>query len=187
MARNETATELRRLRQLIDRQNRRLAMMELPGKVKASETDTEKRTVRLVLGTSKDGTEILSPPIRWQESSAGRLKIHSEPDDQEQMIMRSLSGTVGLSSIAVPGTYDKDHDAPSKETDISVLDRGDGARIELGAGKIKFIGVHEFVGPVSIDGDVATQGALTNNGVNVSSTHVHGGVSVGGADTAEPH
>ena len=185
--RNETARELRRQRQIIDRLQRRLAMSELPGKVKASETDTDKRTVRLVLGTSKEGTEILSPPMRWQESSVGRLRIHSEPDDQEQMIMRSASGTVGPSSLAVPGSYDTNHEAPSKETDISVLDRGDGARVELGGGKIRFIGTHEFEGPVKINGDVNTFGALNNNGVNVSSTHVHGGVSTGGADTAEPH
>lgn len=190
MARNETATELRRMRQLIDRQNRRLAMMDLPGKVKASETDRDKRTVRLVLGTAKDGTEILSPPIRWQESTAGRMRIHSEPDDQEQMIMRSASGTVGLSSMALPGTYDQAHESPSKEENLSVFDRGDGARIELGNGQIKFIGKFvmegpsEFTGTVDITGDVDitgninSVGTVTNNGKETGSAHTNAGMPV---------
>lgn len=40
-------------------------------------------------------------------------------------------------------------------------------------------------GPMNIDGDVATTGALTNNGVNVGSTHTHSGVRSGG-DTSGP-
>jgi hypothetical protein len=35
-------------------------------------------------------------------------------------------------------------------------------------------------------GTIATFGALTNNGVDVSSTHVHGGVQSGGSDTGPP-
>jgi hypothetical protein len=36
-------------------------------------------------------------------------------------------------------------------------------------------------------GDVASTGTFTNNTVNISSTHVHGGVQTGGGDTAVPH
>lgn len=36
-------------------------------------------------------------------------------------------------------------------------------------------------------GDVNTHGALTNNGVNVGSTHVHVGVIPGGGSTGGPH
>lgn len=186
MARNETATEIRRLRQMMERTNRRIAMMNIPGKVKASETDREKRTVRLVLGTSKSGEEIMSPPVRWQESTAGRMRIHSEPDDQEQMIMHSASGTVGLSSMAMPGTYDTAHESPSKEEDLSVFDRGDGARIELGNGMIHLIGKLVMDGPTTINGDIDTTGGLTNNGVNISSTHKHGGVTAGADKTSFP-
>lgn len=182
--RNETARELRRQRQMIDQLNRRLAMTDLPGKVKASETDREKRTVRLVLGTAKDGTEILSPPVRWQEATAGRMKIHSEPDDQEQMVLRSASGTVGIASIALPATYDKDHDSPSKDENLSVFDRGDGARIELGNGQIKFIGKFvmegpsEFTGDVDITGNINSVGTVTNNGKETGSAHTNFGFPV---------
>jgi hypothetical protein len=39
---------------------------------------------------------------------------------------------------------------------------------------------------ITLNGDVAAIGAFTSNGVDISSTHVHGGVSVGGADTGVP-
>jgi len=181
MARSETATELRRLRQMLDRTNRRIAMMDIPGKVKASETDREKRTVRLVIGTAKDGTEVLGPNARWQEATAGRMRIHSEPDDGEQMMLRSASGTVGMASLAYPATYDNDHEAPSKEENISVFDRGTGARIELGDGKMKFIG------PVEIEGTVKVTGAsIAHNGREIGDTHKHEDVTAGPDLTGPP-
>ncbi|HYE36125.1 hypothetical protein [Methylocaldum sp.] len=39
---------------------------------------------------------------------------------------------------------------------------------------------------LTINADIATTGTLTNNGVNVSSTHVHGGVQSGGSNTSTP-
>jgi hypothetical protein len=39
---------------------------------------------------------------------------------------------------------------------------------------------------VDITGDVATVGTLTNNGVNVGSTHTHGGVQTGGGTSGPP-
>jgi phage baseplate assembly protein gpV len=39
---------------------------------------------------------------------------------------------------------------------------------------------------LSINANIATTGALTNNGVNISSTHVHGGVQSGGSNTGTP-
>jgi phage baseplate assembly protein V len=41
-------------------------------------------------------------------------------------------------------------------------------------------------GSLTVNGDVATTGALTNNGVNVSSTHTHGGVTTGSGNTGVP-
>jgi hypothetical protein len=39
---------------------------------------------------------------------------------------------------------------------------------------------------ITLNGDVASIGTFTNNGVDISSTHVHGGVSPGGSDTGAP-
>jgi hypothetical protein len=40
---------------------------------------------------------------------------------------------------------------------------------------------------VNIVGNVSITGTLSNNGVNVGSTHVHGGVQTGGGNSAVPH
>jgi len=42
-------------------------------------------------------------------------------------------------------------------------------------------------GGLFVTGDITTTGTLTNNGVNISSTHVHGGVEPGAGNTAVPH
>lgn len=42
-------------------------------------------------------------------------------------------------------------------------------------------------GPVSINGNVATTGTLTNNGVDVGSPHTHGGVKAGSSSTTPPN
>jgi len=39
---------------------------------------------------------------------------------------------------------------------------------------------------LTIDANIATTGTLTNNGVNISSTHVHGGVQSGSSNTSVP-
>lgn len=42
-------------------------------------------------------------------------------------------------------------------------------------------------GGVIIHGDITTTGTVTNNGVNIGSTHVHGGVTTGAGNTGIPH
>lgn len=44
----------------------------------------------------------------------------------------------------------------------------------------------DISGNVNISGNVATTGTLTNNGINVGSTHTHGGVMIGGGTTGTP-
>jgi hypothetical protein len=40
---------------------------------------------------------------------------------------------------------------------------------------------------IDINGNVTSTGTFQNNSVNISSTHVHGGVQSGGSNTAVPH
>jgi len=47
--------------------------------------------------------------------------------------------------------------------------------------------VIEFTGNVQVDGNVGVNGSLLNNGTNVGSTHVHGGIQPGSSNTATPH
>lgn len=129
--RDLAAVEIRRLHRKVADADRRLSLAQLPGKVKKGSQDMEKRTVRLVIGKSKDGQEILGPPVRWQQPGAGRLKIHAAPKDGEQMVLQSPSGTVGGGSLAVWGTYDSDNAPPSKSKDETVIEF-DKAKITLG-------------------------------------------------------
>ena len=135
--RNLAADELRRLRRETARLHRRLAMVDLTGKVKAGSQDMEKRTVRLVLGKTAEGKEILSAPVRWEASGAGRMKVHAAPADNEQMTLHSSSGTVGTTSLARWGTYDKDNQPPSKSADEGVIEFGGKGRITFGKESVK--------------------------------------------------
>lgn len=127
--RDLVASEIRRLHKKVAAADRRIALTLLPGKVR--QKDAEKRRIRLQIGETSDGTPILGPWVRWQEATNGTSRFHAEPDMDEQMMMWSQSGTVGDASMAVPGTYDKDHDAPSTSSSEAVWDCGSG-RIELG-------------------------------------------------------
>lgn len=134
---HDAATEeIRYLHKKVAAADRRIAMQALPGKV--VEVDPDKRRLRLRIGTTSKGEPILGPWVRWEEAAAGGARIHSEPAIGEQMVLSSQSGTVGPASIARPGTYDKDHDAPSKSSTVTVIERG-GDRIEIGGGAIRFI------------------------------------------------
>lgn len=135
--RDVQASEIRRLHKKVAAADRRIAVMLLPGKV--AEVDPERRMLRLRIGRTSAGEDILGPWSRWQEPAAGGMSVHSEPAIGEQMLLSSQSGTVCAASIAVPGTYDKDHQAPSKSSDTAVFERG-GSRIELGPQGVRLVG-----------------------------------------------
>lgn len=125
------ARELRRLRRLNVEVARRVALVNMPGKVQPGSQDMDRRTVRLVLAKTADGTEILSAPVRWQQPGAGALQTHAVPKDGEQMYLHSPSGTHGGGSLAVWGTYDDDTKPPSDAKDAAVMRYGKATQIEM--------------------------------------------------------
>jgi hypothetical protein len=135
--RDLAASEIRRLRTQLARAERRIAFMNLPGKV--TRKDPAKRMLRLQIGTSADGRPVLGPWSRWEEAAAGGMRIHSEPAMNEQMSLWSQSGTVGQQSMARPATYDDDHQSPSKSSTTTVFERG-GSRIEIGPDGVTITG-----------------------------------------------
>ncbi len=164
---HDAATEeIRRLHKKVAAADRRIALQALPGKV--AEIDPDKRRLRLRIGKSATGKDILSPWVRWEEAAAGGMRIHSQPAIGEQMVLWSQSGTVGPASIARPGTYDKDHEAPSKSTDTAVFERG-GSRMEMGPQGIRFFGP-----------------TFEHNGRYIGEDHVHTEVEPGGALSGPP-
>ena len=164
--RNLAAIEIRRIKVALEQAERRLALSRISGKV--HEVDAEKRLLRLKLGETAEGKPVLSPWVRWQEATAGGMRIHSQPAVGEQMDLVSASGTVGAASLAAPATYDRDHQAPSKSSDTAVFERG-GGRIELGPDGIV------LKGNVRAEG-----GVLTHDGVNVGKDHLHTGDDLDG-------
>lgn len=128
---NPVASTFRRLNRRIERVNRRLATVDLPGKVIAGSQDYATRTLRLDLGRSADGRVIKGPMIGWQQPGAGTLKVHAPPKDDEQMRLRSPSGTVGTGSLADWSTYDDDNAPPSTSGEEAVLEFGGASRITM--------------------------------------------------------
>ena len=59
--------------------------------------------------------------------------------------------------------------------------------VSLHSGKVKIEAADiEMVGNVQVTGNVAVTGTMTNNGVNIGSTHVHSGVDAGPSNTGGP-
>lgn len=164
--------EIRRLHKKIAAADRRIAMQDLPGKV--VQKNPAKRELRLRLGTTADGQDILGPWSHWQEATAGGMRIHSEPDIGEQMRLISASGTVGQGSLAVPATYDQDHEAPSDSSDTAVFERGKG-RLEIGPEGVTVIGNFRARG-----------GVFEHDSVDVGKEHRHQDVTPGPALTGVP-
>lgn len=172
MMRDPVGLAIRRAIARTEAAERRLAQTVLRGKV--AETDSEKRRIRLKLGVSAEGKDVLSPWLPWQEAGVGALSIHGEPAIGEQMIMLSPSGTIGAGSIALRGSYDRDHAAPSKSSDTAVIAAGKG-RIELGPEGIRLIGHVR-----------ASGGVLTHDDIDVGKGHEHTKVLPGGGLSGPP-
>jgi phage baseplate assembly protein gpV len=143
-----------------------------------SEVDTAKGLARVKIS---DGEEepYLTGWLPWKEIAAGGIKTHIPPTVGQQVDVVSESGdlTDGVIDFSTPSDANP---RPASGAD-AVITHGD-ARITIGDGKV------EIVADVTIKGDVAIEGSsLTHNDRNVGSTHVHGGVERGGADTDPPH
>lgn len=167
--RDETAREIRYLRGQLARANRRIATSELKGKVKPGSQNMQTRTLRLILGKAADGSEILSPPVKWAQQGAGRLKIHSVPADNEQMVLKSQSGTVGEGSMADWATYDKDHGSPSDKDSEAVIEFDDGTKIsiEKERARVAAKSVHVDAETVTLGGEGGKQVARVGDRVAV--------------------
>ena len=160
--RDLAAFEIRRLHRKHAQVDRRLGLVDLGGKVKPGSQDMTARTVVLILGQGADGTDVESPPVRWQATGAGALKMHAVPADSEQMTMHSPSGTIGTGSLAHWGTYDQDHPPPSTSKTEAVLQFGKGTitigqdnlKISYGSDVFLTLDDHNLVGRVGSGGTV---------------------------------
>ncbi len=138
--------------------------------------------------------------LPWQEASAGAMKTHTPPSLGQQVRLFSESGD--LADAVIQGSLNSTvHARPSGAGDEYVLATVGPARVAISGGGAKAVvqvagstvtleaaGIDLSAPRVTITADsVAIEGAsLTHNGVNVGSTHVHGGIAPGPASTSGP-
>ena len=131
--------------------------------------------------------------VKPKTVSAGGTKIDVVYTKGEQVDVVSESGDL-TDAVIDFSTYS---DANSREngSNSAIHIRNGDTTIEVAGGVVTITTTTvnmtadvNITGDVKIEGPVAITGAsLTHNGQNVGSSHVHGGVSVGGADTDVPH
>ncbi|ODT13950.1 MAG: hypothetical protein ABS35_36320 [Kaistia sp. SCN 65-12] len=124
--------------------DQRMARIMLPGKV--SEVDAENYRIRLVIARDAEtGAEILSPFVKWQSGSAGKVRDWSPPEVGEEMLLLSPSGVIGTGSRAMFGTFDEDHPPPSTKDDERVWAFGNARLVLKGDGLTLKVGDAEIV------------------------------------------
>lgn len=110
----------RRVFERLSEHERRLAGTEVRGKVK--QVDPDKARVRLVIGKSEDGEDVMSPWIPYAQT-AGKLKVHSAPSVGQTMAIRSETGDIEQ-GVAAPFHWSEGNDAPSKKGEDHVITIG---------------------------------------------------------------
>lgn len=168
--------------------DRRIAAMEFRGKVAV--VDGAKHAIRLVIGQTPEGDDVLSPWVPVSQT-AGAMKFHDMPSVGQQGVITSASGDIEQARFS-PLHWSDENIALSDDPAVKIMQLGD-VTVTWDAGSIRAqvgAAVLEITGQgILLDGElVAVTGAYhTHNDTNIGDTHVHGGVTPGGADTAVPH
>jgi hypothetical protein len=149
-----------------------------------------------------DGTELAAPtiaevPILWPSMGGAVLTMPVKPGDQVwlQFSQRSLDGWLQDNDAAPddPRRFDMTDAVayPAGGRNVAAVDTS-GAVLSFGASKIRMTeaSIEISVGGISwvmtAGGITQTGGTLTHDGLNVGSTHRHGGVQSGAAQTSGP-
>jgi phage baseplate assembly protein gpV len=166
--------------------DRRIAGGKFYGPV--AEVDASKHSVRLKIGQTPEGEDVLSPWVRVAEK-AGALIVHDMPSVGEQCVIETQAGDIEL-GVVRPLHYSSDNPSISDDPSEKLLQFGSVA-IRLTDDSIS-LAVGE--NSISISGDgIVANGAfkhlgpeVTHNGVNIGDDHVHSGVTVGADKTDKP-
>ncbi|SFK99289.1 Phage P2 baseplate assembly protein gpV [Pseudovibrio ascidiaceicola] len=143
---------------------------------------------RIKLGEDEEGAPYLSPWKPHPETSKTSI-----PLKVGQMVGTLNPNGDPRQGILLPGGYSNDHETPNTDMEANVFQDA-GVRIQIKGGKLQISAENSIeitVGGVThiISGDgVDTQGGkVTHNSKNVGSTHTHGGISPGPANTKGPN
>ncbi|CCF19161.1 putative GpV [Pseudorhizobium banfieldiae] len=188
---NRLIERIRRLEQVVSRQQTRLNNVFREGSVVEVDHETGRAIVNAhgVLSPLVPSLQQAGEVNRWTPLSVG-----------QRVVLCCPGGDISRSFI-MPGGYTDDvkqpHDKGAEErTSIGeavITHTGEGFFFSVGGATLKFTkeGLFVDVDGVSykVTGNGVEQfgGVKEHDGLNVGSTHVHGGVVPGGADTVGPH
>ncbi len=126
-----------------------------------------------------DGNPYLTPWMKTRTVGAGVVKIDVVRKVGEQVDVISESGDLTDAVIDMSTYSDANARENGGNTPLHIKVDGDGAII---------CGTLSITADVTITGALSIVGAsVTHNGVNIGDSHVHGGITVGAADTEPPH
>jgi phage baseplate assembly protein gpV len=174
------ADTLRGLSRELHELRRRVAGQEIRGKV--LEVDPAKALARLAIGKTAKGEQVKSPWLPYKQT-AGAVKLHNPPSVGQVMTIRSETGDIEQ-GVVEPFYWNEDNTAPSTDGDKHVLTFGD-VTVTLGGGALTFV-VDGVTVVISGDGVTINGGRVEHDGLNIGSTHVHGGITPGPQDTLGP-
>lgn len=158
----------------------RVARMVRHGVV--AQVDVPSGMVRIKIGSNDTGGDLLGPWVPYAQF-AGAAKVHLPPSVGQQMTMIAPGGD-WEQALAVPATWSINQPSPSISPDENVLTFG-GIKLAIAPDSVVVVAgsVSFTISPSGVD---ISGGSVTHNGVNIGSSHVHGGVQVGGGDTSTP-
>lgn len=144
---------------------------------RVTEVDHEKGMVKVkALGLD-------SAWVPWMET-AGAIKTWSPPSEGQRVVLFSPSGEPGQGFV-LPGGYSSQYGKPHDQGAEYVLTIGDFRLVITGDQMAVSVGGVTHV--ISGDGVTTTGGRVEHDGLNIGSSHTHGGVTPGGADTDVPN
>lgn len=164
-----------------------------------TEIDPQRGLARVELATGVNGAPFVSGWIPWQEQAAGAARTHFPPSVGQQVRVRSQSGDLTDAEIeaSLPSSTNTRPSSKGNEyvivevgsARVVVSDGGGTLRMSVGASSITLTdGAIVIEGAdITLKGAISVAGAsLTHNGANVGSSHVHGGIEPGPANTSPP-
>lgn len=169
---------VRVLRDVLERlqeSNRRLAGVEMRGKIPQGGVDAEKKKIRIVIGKTPEGEEVLSPWVPVKQV-AGALKIHTLPTEGQVMAIRSETGDVEQ-GIAEPFHWTDDNPSPSDDPAEHLLQFGE-VTVSLKGGGLR-ISVGDCSWDLTSAGWSQTGGSIKHDSVVIDKTHRHEDVAFG--------
>jgi hypothetical protein len=166
---------LRDVLERLQESNRRLAGVEMRGKIPENGIDAAKKKIRVVLGKTPEGEDVLSPWVPVKQV-AGALKLHSLPSVGQVMSIRSETGDIEQ-GVAEPFHWSDDNPAPSDDPEEHLLQFGD-VTVSLKSGGLR-VSVGGCVWDFTSSGFDQTGGSIQHDGVPIDKTHVHKDVTFG--------